>query len=211
LEQVEPPVSESKVPADGAVQEPPSCLLRQVQEGSQEAWDRLARLCAPLVYAWCRRAGLEPAEAADAGQQAFRTAALRVGDFHRGRDGPFRAWLRAITRAAIYDHLCRWQGEELSAGSPAETHVQPGFLPDAKDAGPEEDREDAALLYRRAAELVRDGCAEGDWRAFWAVDAEGRLPAEAAEALGMPPPAVHLARARVRHRLRGEFGSVLDP
>jgi RNA polymerase sigma factor (sigma-70 family) len=211
LEQVEPAVSEANLPADGAERGPSSSLLRGVQEGRKEAWDRLVRLCAPLVYTWCRRAGLPAAEAADVGQEAFRAAAYRVGDFHLGQDGSFRGWLRAITHRAIYDHLCRHQGEGPAAGGQAETQIQPASVSEARDARPGEDREEAALLYRRAAELIRDEVADDDWRAFWTVDVEGRLPAEAVTALGMTPQAVHLGRARVRHRLRSEFSGILEP
>ena len=36
----------------------PSLLLR-VQGNDQDAWTRLVNLYAPLVYHWCRRAGLD--------------------------------------------------------------------------------------------------------------------------------------------------------
>ncbi len=179
--------------------EPGGSLLRLVQEGSKQAWDRLVRLCTPLVYTWCRQAGLPEAEAIDVGEDIFRTVAGRVGDFHPGRDGAFRTWLRDIARREIADHRSRL----TPAGGQAETRVQ--------DSGPARDREEATLLYRRAVELIRGEFSEEVWGAFWAVDVEGRPAAEAARTLGLAARAVHLACFRVRHRFFSEFVDLLGP
>src|SRR5262245_66641611 len=62
-------------------------LVEGVRRGDSDAWDRLARLYGPLVYAWCRRAGLQPADAADVLQEAFVTVSARVGDLRHSRSG----------------------------------------------------------------------------------------------------------------------------
>jgi RNA polymerase sigma-70 factor, ECF subfamily len=179
--------------------EPGGSLLRLVQEGSKQAWDRLVGLCVPLVYTWCRQAGLPEAEATDVGEGIFRTVAGRVADFRPGRDGAFRNWLGVIARRAIADHRSRL----TPADGQAETRVQ--------DSEQARDREEAALLYRRAVELIRGEFPEDVWGAFWAVDVEGRPAAEAARTLGLTAKAVHLARVRVRHRLYSEFVDLLGP
>src|SRR3954454_6421981 len=72
-------------------------LVEGVKRGDPDAWGRLARLYGPLVYAWCRQAGLQPADAEDVLQDVFVTVAARVGEFRHGRAGDtFRGWLWTI-------------------------------------------------------------------------------------------------------------------
>ncbi len=49
-----------------------SSLLNRLREGESEAWQRLARLYTPLVYAWCRRFHLSGEDTADVLQEVFR-------------------------------------------------------------------------------------------------------------------------------------------
>ncbi len=179
--------------------EPGASLLRRAQEGSKEAWDRLVGLCAPLVYTWGRRAGLPEAEAADVGEAVFRALADRLGDFRPDRDGGFCTWLGAIAREEIAEHRRRVSPEEESR---AEAPVP--------DVGVGQDGVDAALLYRRAVEMIQGEFPPHVWRAFWAVAVEGRPAAEAAQAQRLTARDIHLARARVRRRLRLEFAGLLD-
>ena len=44
-------------------------LLVRAGNDEQAAWDRLVKLYAPLVYSWCRAAGLQPADVADVAQE----------------------------------------------------------------------------------------------------------------------------------------------
>src|SRR3954465_3683456 len=62
-------------------------LVGGVGRGDAGAWGRLARLNGPLVYAWCRRAGLQAADAEDVLQDVFVTVAARVGEFRHGGAG----------------------------------------------------------------------------------------------------------------------------
>ena len=79
--------------------------------------------------------------------------------------------------------------------------------PPDSEAGAEEEAGD---LYRRALELIRSEFEERTWRAFLMVTVEGRLPADAAAALGTTPGAVYIAKSRVLKRLREEFGDLIE-
>ena len=70
------------------------------------------------MYRWCRRAGLQPADASNTVQEALQAVARNLGGFHRDRPGDtFRGWLRRITDNKIRDHF-RKQGKtpDLAAG-----------------------------------------------------------------------------------------------
>src|SRR5262249_47472275 len=91
-------------------------LVEGLQRGDAGAWERLARLYGPLVYAWCRRAGLQVADAEDVLQDVFVTVAARIGGFrHGGEQATFRGWLWTITRFKLGDWLRKRQRHPVGA------------------------------------------------------------------------------------------------
>jgi hypothetical protein len=48
-----------------------SSLLLRARAHDPEAWRRLVRVYGPLIYSWCRRAGLQAADAADVDQEVY--------------------------------------------------------------------------------------------------------------------------------------------
>ena len=85
-------------------------LLASVKAEDRAGWTRLVSLYGPLVYRWCRCAGLQPADAADLGQEVFCAVARNISNFRRDRPGDsFRAWLHTITLNKIRDHTASKQ------------------------------------------------------------------------------------------------------
>src|SRR5438094_6344454 len=62
-------------------------LLARVKARQEAAWERLVALYGPLVYSWCLRAGLQPADAADVGQDVFTAVLRNIASFRRDRPG----------------------------------------------------------------------------------------------------------------------------
>jgi RNA polymerase sigma-70 factor (ECF subfamily) len=186
-----------------------SSLLVRVRAQDQAAWGRLVSLYTPLVYRWCRRGGLKGEDAADVGQEVFRSVARKIDDFRRDGSGTsFRAWLHAITRHKIIDHYRRAESQEAAAGgSEAQTRLQE--LADGALTAADE-TEEANLLYRRAVELIQVEFEDSTWRAFWRVVIEGAPAGDVATELGITRNAVYLAKARVLRRLRDEFADLED-
>ena len=203
-------VTESHVLTIGASCEPSSSLLHRVQACDQAAWERLVNLYTPLVYRWCRQSGLQPADAADLGQQVFLAVARKVRDFRRDSDGgSFRAWLRAITRNRLTDHYRAANSRPATAdGDVLERLLQAQAAPGGSDQTSEHDEE--AVLFRRAMQLLETEFEERTWRAFWQVVIEEQRAPDVARNLGISPNAVHLARSRVLRRLREEFADLVD-
>jgi RNA polymerase sigma-70 factor (ECF subfamily) len=202
-------VTDNSVPLIGGP-EPSSSLLVRVKAREEAAWDRLVRLCTPLVLAWCHKGGLQAADAQDVGQEVFRAVFDHIAAFRRDRPGDsFRAWLRSITRSKIADHFRRRQDQPAGiGGSEALTRTQQVQTHGWDDLESEED--DAGLLYERALRLIQAEFEEDTWRAFLAVVRDGRPAREVAAELGKAPNAVYLATSRVRKRLREEFAGILD-
>lgn len=188
-----------------------STLLGRVKARDVAAWERLVSLCTPLVYQWCRQSGLQPADAADVGQEVFQAVFRKIGDFRRERPGQtFRGWLRTITRNKIIDHLRARQAPGTGPGGsealkrlhqvPAEDDAENG-----RAAGQEE-----GALYRRALEVLRTEFADQTWQAFWRVVVEEQRPADVAADLAMTVNAVYLAKSHVLRRMREEFADLLE-
>jgi RNA polymerase sigma-70 factor, ECF subfamily len=204
-------VTDANVLTNGVVAEPSSSLLHRVQSYDPAAWERLVNLYTPLVFRWCRRCGLQPADAADVGQQVFLAVARKVRDFRRNRPGgSFRAWLRAIARNRLRDFFrtARTRDARAAGGDAFAWLEQVAAGPDPSDPTPE-DGEEEALLFRRATELMQAEFEERTWQAFWQSAVDGRRAAEVAAGLGMTANAVYLARGRVLRRLREEFADLV--
>jgi RNA polymerase sigma-70 factor (ECF subfamily) len=199
-------VTDAIVLTGGGPSEPSSSLLDRVRGADQAAWERLVHLYSPLVYDWCRRAGLQAADAADVGQTVFLAVARKVRDFRRDRAGDsFRRWVRAITRTKILDHRRARAGREAEAGD-----ALLGLPAAADGSDPAADREEEGLLFRRAVDLVRGEFEPRTWQAFWQVVVDGRAPADVAGDLATSANAVYLAKARVLRRLCEEFADLVD-
>ena len=139
-------------------------LIRSIQADQSDAWQRFAHVYTPLIYAWCRQAKLQPADAADITQEIFRkvnagVARLQVG----GPNDSFRGWLWTITRHEI-GRFVRSQQERAVAtgGSDAQRRllqvldwVNDEEVPEVEDA--------ELLVVRRATELVRGDFQEQTW------------------------------------------------
>src|SRR5262245_13672085 len=92
-------------------------LLARAQENQPAAWEQLVDLYAPLVYHWCRRAGLGAEDTEDVFQEVFRAVARALADFRRDRAGDtFRGWLRTITSNKIRDHFRLLRDQAKGAG-----------------------------------------------------------------------------------------------
>lgn len=180
-----------------------SSLLEKVQADEPEAWRRLVRLYGPVVFQWCRRAGVQPSDANDILQEVFRAVIRRIKDFRRERPGDsFRGWLWTITRRKIIDHARRDANNPLAAGgTEANALLQqiPENLNEASRFA------EYTGLARRAVELLQASFEERTWKAFWAVVVDGRSPADVGADLGMSTGAVREAKRRVLYQLRREL------
>ena len=184
---------------------------RARRENDPAAWRRLVSLYSPLVYRWCRQAGLQRADAADVGQEVFQSVARGLAAFrHRRPAGTFRGWLRTVTKNKIKDWLGKRPGEltgvlDLEQRAGAKSHNYE--LPDADDSL---NQREARMVATRALELIRRDFQERTWQAFEQLTLEGARARDAAERLGMSVSAVYMARWRVLHRLREEFADLLE-
>ena len=217
--------SHDSLPAGGSTSR---SLLADARLADPEAWERLARLYAPLVAYWCRRWGVAEQDVVDVLQDVFAAVANHLDRFRKERPGDtFRGWLLTITRNKTNDYLRR-RGQEPAAAGGTEAAlrfkqvIDPHSAAPAGDAGvtdtaetdaAQTDAADVAIfdaVLRTALDAIRGEFHEQTWRAFWGVVVEGRATADVAADLDMRPGTVRVAKSRVLLRLRRELGDARD-
>ena len=134
-----------------------SSLLQLVRLHDKEGWHRLTKLYSPFVYSWCRRKGLQSADAADVVQEVFQAVFLGIAAFRRDRPGDsFRRWLRTIRNNKIRDFWRRGTQKACATGGTA-AQLQLAQLPTNDDSCPpaENNDQETHQVFRRALEMVR--------------------------------------------------------
>ena len=188
-----------------------SSLLDGVKAQDAAAWRRMVDLYGPLVYWWCRKSGLQPEDAADVVQEVFMAVGTHVAQFRRKRPkDSFRGWLATITRNKIRDYFRRLAYRPQAKGGDVLRWLLE--IPEPQEPHSAENHPDPAecLLPDYALEPVRLEFEDRTWQAFWRVAVEGQFPANVASDLGVSVHSVYKAKSRVLHRLRREFGDLLD-
>jgi len=190
-----------------------STLLDAVRGGRPEAWARFVSLYGPVVYRWCRHAGLPPQDAPDLVQEVFAAVARGVAGFRRERPSDsFRAWLATVTRNKVRDYFRKRRSLPAAAAGGTDAQEQLMQVPDPLQTEQidESADDDARIISNRALELVRLEFEPRTWEAFWLTAVEGRSATEVADQLGMSTMAVYQAKSRVLRRLRRELDELID-
>ena len=196
----------------------PSLLMRVRDANDHAAWGRFVEAYTPLVYNFCRKRGLQAADAADVAQDVMKAVAASLPRFvYEPQRGRFRDWLFRVTRSKLSNfHRARQRQPAGSAGSgQTDVHELLREQPDpAEAADPAEALRWEQSWHRQtfdwAVKVIRDEFHPATWKAFWATAVEGRAVKEVGDELGMSAGAVYIARSRVLSRLREAVGQVDD-
>jgi RNA polymerase sigma-70 factor, ECF subfamily len=186
-------------------------LLERVRQRDGDAWSRMARLYAPLVYRWARQGGLQASDAADVVQNVFLAVASHIDGFSKDQpSATFRGWLWTIARNQIRLFYRQQRGRpQATGGTDAQIalHDVPEgnvlkWLDDEIEPAGDDARQRLTL---RALESVRNDFQAQTWQAFMRLAVDGRPAAEVAAELGMTPAAVRQAKYRILCRLHDEL------
>jgi RNA polymerase sigma-70 factor (ECF subfamily) len=160
-----------------------------------------------MVYAWCRRAGLQDCDAADVVQEVFRAVFQHLKDF-QARGGVFHAWLGKITANQVRQYFRQQRRLRLAClGQQAVEVADPAPSPEWESEW--EHPSCRQQVIQRALELIRTEFTSTTWECFVRTTLQGQSSVDVAAYLGMNPNAVRQARYRVLHRLRQELEGLL--
>jgi RNA polymerase sigma-70 factor (ECF subfamily) len=180
-------------------------LIEALRVHDPAGWGRLVKLYSALVYSWCRRAGLQPADAAEVYQEVLLAVHRKIAAFDHGSAGKsFRGWLRIITRNKVRDFARRRKRQGTAQGGSDSLHSlsqvvgMSASVPFSMSSG----ITIQPRLLHEALAVVEKEFRPRTWQAFWAVTMEGRPPSDVAAELDMSPGAVHTIKWRVLTRLR---------
>ena len=181
-------------------------LIERLKDGDADAWRRFVKVYGPLVYQWCRKAGLQASDARDVLQDVLRSVLNNIQAFRRDRPGDsLRGWLWTVTTNKCRDHLRRIASRPQAVGG-TDAHQQLEQAPDVLLAECDaEGTEGTNLLVHQTIELVRQEFEDRTWQAFWRSSVEGQTAAEIAQDLAMSKGAVRQAKYRVLKRLREQL------
>ncbi len=181
----------------------PSLLARIRDSRDRQAWAEFVEIYAPLVYGYAQKRGLQDADAADLTQEVLRAVAGSVGrlDYDPGR-GSFRGWLFTVVRNELCDLAAAQRRSGRGSGDSSLQRLLEQQTDRAEDEAALWEREYERQLFTWAAEQVRRDFQETTWQAFWLTAVQGKSGKEVAEALGLTPAAVYLAKRRVMTRLK---------
>jgi RNA polymerase sigma-70 factor (ECF subfamily) len=180
----------------------PSLLVR-LRGGDEDAWQTFFQTYTPLIFRYCRKRGLQEADAADVAQEVLARVARSIHTFrYQPERGRFRDWLGTVTRHDLGRYLKKQAAGIRGTGS------EPSGNGLDEIPSPEADTEWTDAFYARvlqvALERIHPHFEATTWKAFertW-VD-EQPAPAVARER-GVGVDVVYVAKSRVLKALRAE-------
>ncbi|MGI9429169.1 MAG: RNA polymerase sigma factor [Bythopirellula sp.] len=196
-------------------------LLRQAQANNQDAWEQLVSLYSRRMYRWCRRAGLQAADAGNVVQESLQAVARKLGEFRRDRPGDtFRGWLRRITDNKIRDHFRR-QGRalDLATGGTDGQNLLIDLAHDPQSQNQQDsaevtwDTSIASALSPQTDELhesikrIRNEVSDRDWKFFWRVVVDGQSAADVGREFDVTANTVRLVKMRLLRKLRSSLAT----
>ena len=148
-------------------------LLVRVQKLEPQAWERFLHLYGPLVYGWCRHAGLNSADAADVMQEIFTAVFTAIRKFRHDQPGStLRGWLRVIGRNKLNDFFRR-RADAPEARGGIEATLQLAQVAELQDEEPS--THGGTAMGWCASPLAIWSAANSrisTWQAFWLVTVE---------------------------------------
>ncbi len=197
---------EGQAPATDATR--PSLLLRLRDSEDAEAWRVFVEVYTPMVYAYCRRRGLQPSDVADVAQEVMVQVSRSMREFsYQPERGRFRDWLGTVTRTKLLRFLQRDQ-RAGKGGTPAAEELMRQLAAPESDALWDEGFQ--ARILEVALQRARPDFEESTWRAFELTWIDGRPATRVADELGMPVGSVYVSKSRVLKRLREEVANLAE-
>jgi len=175
-----------------------SLLLRIQSPENHESWRLFVKVYGPAIYHYCRRRGLQDADAADVMQEALLQVSKSIPRFDYEPDrGRFRSWLKAV----VHSKLCHFFAKCNSSRESSDPHFESEHAASGIDNGQWQDLVQQELIVQ-ALEMVKQHCEPASWTAFEMLWKDGRSAAEVAQQMGKSVQWVYVIKSRMTARLQ---------
>ena len=174
---------------------------------NQAIWAEFIEHYGPRIFAWCRKWGLQEADAQDVTQNVLLKLADKMRTFTYDPSRSFRAWLKTLTHHAWSDYLEVRQRPGQGSGDSQVLemlHSVEAREDLVKHLEAEFDRE----ILEEAMLRVRLRVAPQTWEAFRLTALEGMSGADAAGRIPMQVAQVFVAKRRVQKMLAAEIAEL---
>ena len=172
--------------------------------GDDDAWPEFLLIYQRAIRSYCRRRGLQEADAEDVTQEVLAAVHRRLDRAWEPDPGVgrFRGWLQRVTCNRVAARRQAIARRRAMDGSDAQLQLAAVPAPDPAAESNALWTEFRHSLLQRAAELVEPQVRPASWRAFWLTAVEGRSGEQVAAELGMTVGSVYTAKCRVLARIR---------
>lgn len=174
---------------------------------NQTTWSEFVEHYGTKIFNWCRKWGLQEADAQDVTQNVLLKLADKIRTFQYDPARSFRAWLKTLTHHAWSDFLESQQRPGRGSGDSQVAdmlHSVEARADLVQQLEAEFDRE----LLEEAMARVRLRIAPQTWEAFRLTALEGLSGAEAAQRIPMQIAQVFVAKRRVLKMLSTEVAKL---
>ena len=178
-------------------------LLLQLRDHDGARWEEFVQIYEQALYEFCRRRGLQDADARDVTQEVLLHVSNRVEAWDSSK-GRFRSWLFRITQNIATDKFHEWV--KHAGNGDSQIAKLTSNHPSATDEGVEWEYRRAALRW--ATRQVRPRVSQACWNAWWRTAIEGTKAAAVADELGMTIGSVYTAKCRVFNRIKSAIAKL---
>jgi len=188
-------------------------LLDKARQHDEQAWESIVKLYAPLVYRWCKRAGMSYHDIENLSQEVFTIAYRKLDRFQKlSESDSFRGWLYTLVRNKRIDWLRKQKNQVDAVGGSRIMRMQqqiPDETFEESDEMEASDEEDL-FLFNQALQLIRQEFGTRDQRIIELLLCENEDPLKIALELGVSRNTIYIVKSRVMRRLREEFAGLFD-
>jgi RNA polymerase sigma-70 factor (ECF subfamily) len=180
-------------------------LLSRVRKDLADgaAWADFVGRYGPRIHGWCRRWGLQQADAEEVTQTVLVKLAEKMRTFVYDPARSFRAWLKTIAHHAWLDLVRSQKAARGSGDSAVQERLEQAVAGDDLQRHLEEEFE--RELLSEALGRVRERVTAQTWEAFHRLTFQQQSGREVAAALHMEMGAVFMAKKRVQTMLQQEI------
>ena len=162
----------------------------------------------PLVYAYCRRRGLQASDVADVTQEVMTQVSRSIAGFmYQPERGRFRDWLGTVTRTKILRFLRRDARAGKAGDAATEELIHQIEVPESDTLWTEGFQ---SRLLDVAMRRARPDFEEATWTLFERTWVEGEPAQRVAKEMRVTVESVYVAKSRVLKRLREEVTALAE-